>query len=246
MPPPFWACAATCKAKVVFPLDSGPKISIIRPRGIPCPPKAISNDKLPVRIPSTQVFLSAPNGMIEPSPNCFSICCRAVFRFGFSLKTSLALLFSLAALDPDLDFFAFFTICALVFWAVTIIDSLLWWTLTCFSTRTNHGTPHWNGVHMNMYTDDRHFDQECFTKNIGGTQDTFGHVRWGLGTGDWGLGAIPGSKRACAMAGGPLQAGATHYIVRRSRLLEKTRHHLHFLSRKLTSVESLMLLQKLS
>ena len=32
-PPAFCACAMTCKAMVVLPEDSGPKISITRPRG---------------------------------------------------------------------------------------------------------------------------------------------------------------------------------------------------------------------
>ena len=52
MPPAFWASAMTCRASVVLPLDSGPKTSITRPRGIPCPPKAMSSDRLPVEMPS--------------------------------------------------------------------------------------------------------------------------------------------------------------------------------------------------
>ena len=34
-PPAFCACAITCSAMVVLPDDSGPKISITRPRGKP-------------------------------------------------------------------------------------------------------------------------------------------------------------------------------------------------------------------
>ena len=35
MPPAFWASATTCRASVVLPLDSGPKTSMMRPRGMP-------------------------------------------------------------------------------------------------------------------------------------------------------------------------------------------------------------------
>ena len=52
MPPAFWAWATTCRASVVLPLDSGPKISMMRPRGNPWPPRAMSSDRLPVGMPS--------------------------------------------------------------------------------------------------------------------------------------------------------------------------------------------------
>ncbi len=39
-------------------------------------------ERLPVRTPSIFSVPSPPRGMIEPSPNCFSICCRAVLRPG--------------------------------------------------------------------------------------------------------------------------------------------------------------------
>src|SRR5712692_10276759 len=45
------AVASACRATVVLPLDSGPKISIIRPRGRPRPPNAISRLSAPVDIP---------------------------------------------------------------------------------------------------------------------------------------------------------------------------------------------------
>jgi hypothetical protein len=34
-PPAFWASAMMCRPRVVLPLDSGPKISTMRPRGNP-------------------------------------------------------------------------------------------------------------------------------------------------------------------------------------------------------------------
>ena len=41
MPPFFWASAITCSASVVLPDDSGPKISMTRPRGTPPMPEGI-------------------------------------------------------------------------------------------------------------------------------------------------------------------------------------------------------------
>ncbi len=49
----FWAWAATVKARVVLPLDSGPKISTMRPRGMPLPPSARSSESEPVEMPGT-------------------------------------------------------------------------------------------------------------------------------------------------------------------------------------------------
>ena len=86
MPPAFWASAHTCKAIVVLPLDSGPKISMIRPRGKPIPPSARSSERDPVLMHSTFRSASPPSGMIDPSPNCFSICCRVVFSPGSRLR----------------------------------------------------------------------------------------------------------------------------------------------------------------
>ena len=77
MPPSFWASATMCNASVVLPLDSGPKTSMTRPRGIPTPPNARSRDILPVRIPSMTRCLLEPSGIMAPSPNCFSMCSSA-------------------------------------------------------------------------------------------------------------------------------------------------------------------------
>ena len=50
-PPCFWALATQCRATVVLPLDSGPKISMTRPRGRPVPPRAMSRLSAPVEMP---------------------------------------------------------------------------------------------------------------------------------------------------------------------------------------------------
>ncbi len=83
MPPFFWAWAMTCRAKVVLPLDSGPKISTTRPRGMPWPPSARSKERLPVEMPSMGPVLPSPKGMIAPSPNCFSIWATVFFSVGW-------------------------------------------------------------------------------------------------------------------------------------------------------------------
>src|ERR1035441_10711255 len=49
MPPAFCASAITCSAMVVFPEDSGPKTSLMRPRGKPPTPSAASSEIEPVR-----------------------------------------------------------------------------------------------------------------------------------------------------------------------------------------------------
>src|SRR5258708_247487 len=74
------------RVSVVFPEDSGPKISMTRPRGIPPTPSAISRPNEPVGIESTSyVAPASPKRMTEPLPNCFSIwlsaAARAFFRF---------------------------------------------------------------------------------------------------------------------------------------------------------------------
>src|SRR5690606_11747710 len=74
-PPPRCASATTCKAKVVFPPDSGPYTSPTRPRGNPPTPNARSTLNDPVATtpaPNTPAG-SAPNRMIAPLPNCLSI-----------------------------------------------------------------------------------------------------------------------------------------------------------------------------
>ena len=78
MPPVFCASAITCSAIVVFPDDSGPKISTTRPRGNPPTPNAASNEMHPVGITEMGTIASFdPSRMIEPLPNCFSICDNA-------------------------------------------------------------------------------------------------------------------------------------------------------------------------
>ena len=60
---------------VVLPEDSGPKISITRPRGTPPTPSAASKEIEPVEMTEIGTIASLlPRRMIEPLPNCFSIC----------------------------------------------------------------------------------------------------------------------------------------------------------------------------
>src|SRR5436190_11644604 len=94
-PPRFWASASTCWQSVVLPDDSGPKISVIRPRGMPPTPIARSSAIEPVGMESTACRSEVPSFMIEPRPNCFSIARMAastarVRSLGFSaLSTPL-------------------------------------------------------------------------------------------------------------------------------------------------------------
>src|SRR6266536_3153505 len=92
-PPPRWACATTCSASVVLPLDSGPKISVTRPRGIPPMPIAASRLIAPVEIPSTRTCgVSAPIRMMEPLPHVFSIW--VIARFSAFRRSSESLVVS--------------------------------------------------------------------------------------------------------------------------------------------------------
>src|SRR5580704_4015059 len=75
MPPIFCASAITCSVMVVLPEDSGPNTSTTRPRGKPPTPRAASNEIAPVEITEMGTIASFdPRRMIEPLPNCFSIC----------------------------------------------------------------------------------------------------------------------------------------------------------------------------
>src|SRR5262245_31645485 len=88
----------TCNAMVVLPEDSGPKISTTRPRGKPPTPSAASNEIAPVEITEIGTIASfEPNRIIEPLPNCFSICANAksIARF-----RSSAMKFSCVARTP--------------------------------------------------------------------------------------------------------------------------------------------------
>ncbi len=85
--PPFCcACAMACNASVVFPDDSGPKISMIRPHGNPPTPIASSIKIEPVEITSTTLLApDCPNIMTAPLPYCLSIC-EKVTSSAFLLK----------------------------------------------------------------------------------------------------------------------------------------------------------------
>src|SRR4051812_5669891 len=76
-PPAFCELAMMCSVSVVLPEDSGPKISMTRPFGIPDPPSAISSESEPVGMPSMGLMFSPSSFITEPLPNCFSICCTA-------------------------------------------------------------------------------------------------------------------------------------------------------------------------
>src|SRR3989344_637124 len=77
IPPFFCASAITCKPTVVFPLDSGPKISTMRPRGRPPMPSAQSMPIEPVGMAFTSTFGCAPSIIIDSSPNFVFISLKA-------------------------------------------------------------------------------------------------------------------------------------------------------------------------
>jgi hypothetical protein len=58
-----------CRARVVLPDDSGPKISMIRPRGTPPIPSAQSRPRDPVGMALMLTFGFSPSFIIESSPN---------------------------------------------------------------------------------------------------------------------------------------------------------------------------------
>ena len=80
-PPRRWASAITLRQNVVFPDDSGPKISMMRPRGSPPTPRARSIASEPVEMVSTTMRVALPRRMIEPSPNCLVIAETASSMF---------------------------------------------------------------------------------------------------------------------------------------------------------------------
>src|SRR2546428_9141131 len=89
-PPSRCAFATTCSANVVLPLDSGPKISLTRPRGMPPIPIAASRLIAPVGIASTRTCgESAPIRMMAPLPQVFSIWVMA--RLSAFLRSSVSL-----------------------------------------------------------------------------------------------------------------------------------------------------------
>ena len=71
---------ATVSASVVLPELSGPKISMMRPEGMPRPPSARSSDRAPVEMPGMLLYASSSRRMIEPLPKVFSIWPRARSR----------------------------------------------------------------------------------------------------------------------------------------------------------------------
>ncbi len=88
---PPWRCtsAIAWSASVVFPDDSGPKISTTRPRGSPPTPSARSSASEPVETTATGAgSIPSPSRMMLPFPNCFSIPAIArprAFTFSVSL-----------------------------------------------------------------------------------------------------------------------------------------------------------------
>src|SRR5438874_6472030 len=101
-PPCRCECATTCSASVVLPLDSGPKISVTRPRGIPPMPIAASRLIAPVGIASTRTWgESAPIRMMAPLPHVFSIC--VIARLSALRRSSVSLGASFSAAMSVLD-----------------------------------------------------------------------------------------------------------------------------------------------
>src|SRR5438552_2661484 len=81
IPPFFWASATVWSASVVFPEDSGPKISTTRPRGSPPTPSAMSSPSEPDGMVSMSIERSfLPSRMIEPLPKLRSIWASAASR----------------------------------------------------------------------------------------------------------------------------------------------------------------------
>ena len=81
------------RERVVFPEASGPKTSTTRPRGIPPTPSAASTASEPVGMTNMTCSGWSPSRMIEPLPNCRSICVSAVstarhFSVDFTLDMS--------------------------------------------------------------------------------------------------------------------------------------------------------------
>src|SRR5258706_7461188 len=95
----------TCWQIVVLPDDSGPKMSVIRPRGMPPTPSARSSAIDPVGITSIAWIEPEPSFMIEPVPNCFSMvaiaAATALVRSAWARSRVLSLPFrSSAARSP--------------------------------------------------------------------------------------------------------------------------------------------------
>ena len=75
MPPLACASAIMCRQTVVLPEPSGPKTSMMRPRGMPPTPSAMSRASEPVGMTVMPAPIGcSPSFMTAPLPNCFSIC----------------------------------------------------------------------------------------------------------------------------------------------------------------------------
>jgi hypothetical protein len=79
-PPSFWASDTMCRASVVLPEDSGPKISTTLPRGTPPMPRAKSRPMEPVGMNGMTWCASSDRRMIEPLPYLRSMVVSAVCR----------------------------------------------------------------------------------------------------------------------------------------------------------------------
>ena len=101
MPPFRWASATTCMARVDLPDDSGPKISMTRPRGRPPTPRAMSRGSAPVGMAAIFIDSFSPMRIIEPLPNCLSIWPRAMSR-AFRRSLLVASATGSCLLDPCL------------------------------------------------------------------------------------------------------------------------------------------------
>src|SRR5215213_4639535 len=75
--PDFCASATMWSASVVLPEDSGPKISMTRPRGMPPTPMLASNESEVVEMAGMSITSLSPRRMIEPLPNFFSMFASA-------------------------------------------------------------------------------------------------------------------------------------------------------------------------
>ncbi len=89
-PPSACASAMMWLTSVVFPEDSGPKISTIRPRGTPPMPSARSSASAPVGIASTCTVPSAPRRISAPWPKSRSIWVTAASSAASFALASLA------------------------------------------------------------------------------------------------------------------------------------------------------------
>ena len=90
---------------MVLPEDSGPKISMTRPRGTPPTPSAASKEIEPVEMVEMGTTASLlPRRMMEPLPNCFSIC-ESASSTARERSSATILLQFFGALAPEYAYF---------------------------------------------------------------------------------------------------------------------------------------------